>query len=417
MRFFYVLFLHLYHTGIFVASVGSRKARQWMQGRRMLFKEMEHAVQEDLHKGIDTPPLWLHCASLGEFEQSRSVLERIREEYPQKRILLTFFSPAGYRHCKDTSLADHVFYLPIPTPANVRRFLDLWNPGLVAFVRSEYWYTFMRALSDREVPMVVLSSIFRSRQYFFRFTGRWFRRQLHRISCFFVQEEASAELLNNHGIHQHVVCGDTRFDRVCSLSQNPEPIASISEFAGDSKVLVAGSTWPADEVLLKHLILDSSLQMKIIIAPHEIHESRIQQVEKLAPGKTVRYSQLQTDPPLDAGILILDTIGLLSRVYQYGHIAYVGGGFGHGIHNILEAATWGLPVFFGPNYKKFAEAKDLIVREGAQVVSGGNELHSHVSAILRDNRLHQRKAKICKDYVAEKSGVTDAVMKHLKIWL
>ncbi len=414
MRFFYFLFLYLYLTGIQVAAFVSHKARLWIKGRHELFRKMERVANVDMKKHKAASVFWLHCASLGEYEQSRSLLESIRRSYPGKRILLTFFSPSGYENLRSSPLADHVFYLPIPTPANVRRFLDIWNPELVAFVRSEYWYTFMRALSERKVPMVVLSSNFRSKQYQFRFTGRWFRRQLHRISCFFVQDEDSALILKKHGIHQYVICGDTRFDRVRALSLKADPITKVERFAGRSKLVVAGSTWPADEALLQNLITDPSLKLKYIIAPHEVHESRIRQIEKHLPGRTVRYSAIADNPTGTADILILDTIGLLSKVYQYGHIAYVGGGFGKGIHNILEAATWGLPVFFGPNHKKFAEAKDLIVRGGARAVSNGNELHSHVSEVLKDNRLHQRKAKICKDYVVEKSGATEKIMKHLR---
>ena len=417
MRFFYIIFLHLYLTGIHIASVASHKARLWITGRRGLFRKMEQAVNEDISEGVNTPVFWLHCASLGEYEQSRSVLSQIRKSYPDKRILLTFFSPSGYENCKSTPLADHVFYLPIPTPANVNRFLDIWNPDLVAFVRSEYWYTFMRALSDRKVPMVVMSSIFRPRQYLFRFTGRWFLRQLHRISQFYLQNAASAKLLDKHHIHQHVVCGDTRFDRVIALSLNAEPIPQLDRFAADRKILVAGSTWPADETLLKHLIRDESLKMKYVIAPHEVNASRIRQIEKIAPGRTVRYTEVTENLSKTVDILILDTIGLLSQVYRYGHIAYLGGGFGKGIHNILEAATWALPVFFGPNHKNFAEARELIALEGARMVLNGRDLHSQVSDILKDNSLHQRKAKICRDYVVEKSGATEVIMKHLKTWL
>ena len=413
MRFFYILFLHLYLAGIHVAAVTSSKARLWITGRRGLFTRMEQAASADF-KNKAASVFWLHCASLGEYEQSRSILESIRRDYPNKRILLTFFSPSGYENCKSSPYADYVFYLPIPTPANVRRFLDIWNPELVAFVRSEYWYTFMRELSGKNVPMVVLSAIFRPGQYQFRISGLWFRRQLHRINCFFLQDEASATLLKKYGIDQHMVCGDTRFDRVRTLSLQAEPIPKIAHFAGNSKLMVAGSTWPADEALLKNLIGDPSLKLKYIIAPHEVNLSRIHQIEKIAPGKTVRYSKLSDRMASSADIMILDTIGLLSKVYQYGHIAYIGGGFGKGIHNILEAATWGLPIFFGPNYKKFAEAKDLINREGARMVSDGKTLHAHVSELLKDNRLHQRKAKICKDYVVEKSGATEKIMKHLR---
>ncbi len=412
MRFFYELFIQLYRLGLQFAALFSSKAHKWVSGRKGLFQRMQDAAAQDEQRGEHRPLAWFHCASLGEFEQGRPVIEKFRETHPDWRILLTFFSPSGYEVRKDYPVADHVFYLPIDTGRNARHFLDIWQPRLVVFVKYEYWFNYMAALAKRGVPMRVISAIFRPNQYFFRFYGHWFLRQLKKIKHFFVQDEASKRLLNKNGIHQVTVSGDTRFDRVWRLSRAPEPVPGIAAFAGNSTVIIAGSTWPKDEAVLKPLVDQSLSDVKFIIAPHEVHEDRIKQIESSLGDATMRYLSFDSEASADAKVLVIDCIGLLSHIYQYGHISYIGGGFGQGIHNILEAAAFGMPVFFGPNYSKFAEARALIELGGAFSVKSGEELKLQVNRLLDKPELLEKHAKTCKQYVEDGKGATDLIIDY-----
>ncbi len=412
MRFFYTLFIQFYRLGLHVASLLSSRAHKWVSGRKGLLKQMRDAASSDMQQGAHRPLAWFHCASLGEFEQGRPVIEKFREMHPGWSILLTFFSPSGYEVRKDYPVADHVFYLPIDTGRNVRRFLDIWQPRLVFFVKYEYWFNYMAALAKRGVPMLVISAIFRPEQYFFRFFGHWFLRQLKQVEHFFVQDEASKRLLAGNGITQVTVSGDTRFDRVWRLSMAPEPVPGIAEFAGNSTVIIAGSTWPKDEAVLKSLIDQSLPDVKFIIAPHEVHEERIRQVESTLGISFIRFTEFESNASADTNVLVIDCIGLLSHIYQYGHIAYIGGGFGQGIHNILEAAAFGMPVFFGPNYGKFAEARALIELGGAFSVQSGEELKQHVDKLLKDKKLLEQQAKTCRQYVEGGKGATDMIVDY-----
>lgn len=412
MRFLYELFIQLYRLGLHVAALFSSKARKWVLGRKGLMQRMRDAAALDAQLETVRPLVWFHCASLGEFEQGRPVIEKFRETHTRWRILLTFFSPSGFEVRKDYPVADHVFYLPIDTGKNARHFLDIWQPRLAVFVKYEYWYNFMAALAKREVPMLVISAIFRPEQYFFRFYGRWFLRQLKQIKHFFVQDEASKSLLTDNGIQQVTVSGDTRFDRVWRLSQAPETVPGIAEFAENNTMIIAGSTWPKDEALLQPLIDQKLPNVKFIIAPHEVHEERIRQLESALGIESHRYSALESKASADAKVLIIDCIGLLSQIYQYGHIAYIGGGFGQGIHNILEAAAFGMPVFFGPNYEKFAEARALIDLRGAFTVQSGKELKRQVNRLLNNPVLLEKHAKTCKQYVEGGKGATDLIIDY-----
>ncbi len=423
MRLSYKLFVRTYYLGIYIASFFSEKARLWLAGRRGLLLRMQAAAREDFDNDKRQPVIWFHCSSLGEFEQGRPVLERFRQEYPGWYVLLTFFSPSGYEVRKNYAGADRVFYMPLDTAANVRRFLDTWNPRMAVFVKYEYWFTYIAALNKRQIPMVVISAIFRMDQYFFRPWGKWFLKHLKMIKCFFVQDEASSQLLKTYGIANSVVSGDTRFDRVWRLGQSPEAFPEVAAFAGDDVVMIAGSTWPRDEQALKPLLEDASISMKLIIAPHEVNEERLKYIEALAGSGSIRHSQLAKSfaaggtIDTDARVLIIDSIGKLSHLYQYGGIALIGGGFGQGIHNILEAATFGLPVFFGPNYHKFAEARDLISKGGAFKFETDSQLKQQVKALLADKKRLQQCTQTCLQYVESKKGATDVIMRHLGEWL
>ena len=423
MRWLYKLFIQLYYFGILLASLFSAKARMWISGRKGLLPEMQRAAIQHAGTGEKRPLIWFHCASLGEFEQGRPVLERFRSEHPGWCILLTFFSPSGYEVRKNYAGADWVFYLPLDTASNVCKFLDIWKPQMAVFVKYEYWFTYITALHKRQIPMVVISAIFRDNQYFFRFWGAWFRKQLRLIKCFFVQDEASAALLKAYGIENAVVGGDTRFDRVWRLRHSPEAFSEVAAFTGDDPVMIAGSTWPKDEQALSPLLKDKSLSMKFIIAPHEVNEERLRCIEALAGKQSIRHSRLAA---FRAGpgsnhqserVLIIDSVGKLSHLYQYGNVAFVGGGFGQGIHNILEAATFGLPVFFGPNYHKFAEARELVQLGSAFKINTGDELQTQVKALLADKKQLQQCTTTCLNYVESRKGATDVIIKHLGEWL
>lgn len=408
MRFLYsYLALPFYQSGLLLASFFSPKAKQWVQGRRGLMQHMQAQAPGD------EPVVWFHCASLGEFEQGRPVIEAFRKEYPHHRILLTFFSPSGYQVRKDYPGADYVFYMPLDTPGNVRQFLDTWNPAMAVFVKYEFWFNYIGQLSERDIPVLVISAIFRPQQHFFRPWGGWFRRQLKKISWFFVQNEASLQLLRSQGLQNASVSGDTRFDRVYQIRQAPVGYPILEEFSRGHQVVVAGSTWPADEQLLLPLINQGRKGLRFVIAPHEIHHDHIRQLQSQIKVPSVAWSQVGEQIPPQAGVLIIDRIGMLSQLYQYGTVAYIGGGFGRGIHNILEAATFGLPVFFGPEYGKFAEANDLVRAGGAFPVRDDAALQHQLDALLNDPGLLEKASATCSHYVQQKQGATALIMDYI----
>ncbi|HSV76353.1 MAG TPA: glycosyltransferase N-terminal domain-containing protein [Bacteroidales bacterium] len=411
MRFLYNVFIWVYKAGILIAALFNSKARFWVAGRKGQFDRMKAARIDD------RPVVWFHCASLGEFEQGRPVLEAFRKEFPNYGVLLTFFSPSGYNIRKNYNGADYVFYLPLDTPAGVRQFLNIWNPSLAIFVKYEFWFNYLRALKKRGVPTFVISAIFRPDQYFFKGFGKWFRRQLGMVSCYFVQNHLSQELLQRAGISRAVVSGDTRFDRVAAIAAQAQSLDRFSAFAQNQRVLVAGSTWPPDEELLLPLIHDKSLPLKFIIVPHEISKAHIQGLKSKITVKTQIYSELSGSFDADSKVLIIDQVGLLSGLYKLGCMAYIGGGFGRGIHNILEAAAFGLPVFFGPNYGQFAEANELVQLGGAFSVSNAAELKPKIEILTRNQGMLQETALICSDYVRAKTGATETIMRELKTYV
>ena len=407
----YHMAVYLYLGMIRLSSPFSAKARQWLAGRKGWRKAMEGAARQGPAGGEALQTIWFHCASLGEFEQGRPVIEDFRKQHPGWRILLTFFSPSGYRHRKDFPHADHVFYLPADTPSNVRFFLDTWQPQAAVFVKYEYWYNYLDVLSRRGIPHIVISAIFRPGQYFFRPWGGWPRRQLARVTHFFVQDKESARLLEGLGIRQQVISGDTRFDRVHELARNQRDLPDIGSFAGDKPVLVAGSTWPKDDGLLAGL-LDGGKVEKLIVAPHETGPIRLDGMKAIY-GDAVTLSDYLAGEGRNARVLLIDRIGILSRLYPYGKIAYIGGGFGQGIHNILEAATYGVPVMFGPRHEKFAEARDLLKLGGAFCVSDRDSLAELSSALLSDENKWRLASDACRQYVEKQRGATGRIMEWL----
>jgi 3-deoxy-D-manno-octulosonic-acid transferase len=404
MRLTYDLGILIYYLLILLVSPFNLKARQWIRGRRGLLSSMAAGI------GPEEPLIWFHCSSLGEFEQGRPVIEKIREECPGKKILLTFYSPSGYEVRKDYHGADHVFYLPLDTRRNAKRMLAQLNIEQAFFVKYEFWYHYLSRLNSREIPVCLVSGIFRKEQVFFRWYGGWYRKILGFFDHLFVQQESSLELLGSIGISNASVSGDTRFDRVSDIARKVSIDNRFLSFRGDSRLVVAGSTWPADEDLLVRYINESGRDCKWLIAPHEIHEAGINRLSRQIRGITLRYTELKDSLPDDANVLIIDTIGLLSSLYQYAHISYIGGGFGKGIHNTLEAATFEIPVIFGPNYHKFQEAGDLVDRRAAFPVSGYGEFKSVMNRLLDDDKLLKTSGDSAGKYVKSMTGASAMIV-------
>lgn len=409
MWILYLAGIKIYGLLIYILSPFNDKAKKWSRGRRGLLSRIAREVDPD------SQSIWFHFASLGEFEQGRPVLEGIRLHRPNTSIVVTFYSPSGYEIRKNTPLADHVFYLPEDTPANAKALIRLINPSLAIFTKYEYWPFYFRTLASHHIPLYLISAIFRPDQVFFKPYGGFFRKTLTYVTYFFTQNQDSLNLLARLGLTNASLAGDTRFDRVSTLPESRKHIPEIELFAKEAPVLVAGSTWPADEALLVNLHIRFP-DWKIIIAPHEIHEEHLRSIEKLFPD-AVRFSK-RSKPiahhPSPATVLLIDNIGMLSSLYAYGQIAYIGGGFGAGIHNTLEAAAYGIPVIFGPNYRKFQEAKDLLANGGGFSVQSTDELIAVFDNLSADASHRQHAGQTAGRYVREHAGAT-AVILHLLV--
>lgn len=366
---------------------------------------------EERMAGIKGRKVWIHAASLGEFEQARPIIERIKSEMPDTVVVVTFFSPSGYKIRKNYPLADFVFYLPADTPKNVTRFLDAVHPDIVIFVKYEFWLNYLNELHRRTIPTYLISAIFRPTQIHFRPWGAIWRRALECYSSIFVQDKASERLLQRVGYKRCVVAGDTRFDRVAEIARNAKRIPIIEHFAMGTPLFVAGSTWGKDEELLIQLI-NTNPDIRFVIAPHEMDELRMRRLEREIEGGAVRYTRAnESNYFSNVQVLILDTIGLLSSAYSYARWAYIGGGFGVGIHNTLEAATFGLPIAFGPNYYKFREACDMIELGAATSVTSAAELIAWIEPIKADGEALQKASSSARSYTKEHCGATDTIMR------
>jgi 3-deoxy-D-manno-octulosonic-acid transferase len=402
MNVLYNLSIYLYGFFIHCASFFNTKAALWVKGRKDWEARLNVALQ-----GSDTV-IWFHCASLGEFEQGRPLIEKIKIKYPQSKILLTFFSPSGYEIRKNYSGADLVFYLPLDTVYNARTFIDIVKPERVFFVKYEFWFNFLRELKNRNIPTYLISAIFRREQHFFSSIGKWSRQGLDTYKHIFVQDENSLSLLNEFGYNNVIVAGDTRFDRVNKLVAQAKKYDLIQVFKGEIPLVVAGSTWQADEDILASISLAN---FKLIIAPHEISESNLGSLmQKFSKYNPVRYSEAHDASLKNAWVLIIDNIGMLSSLYGYASIAYIGGGFGKGIHNVLEAAAFGMPVFFGPNYQKFKEALELIQLKAAYRINSTEELKEKLNLFLNDSILLKETSLVSKKYIQNKIGATDKIL-------
>jgi 3-deoxy-D-manno-octulosonic-acid transferase len=402
----YNLAIKLFRAGVGIASVWKPKARSWIEGRKNLFPHL----QQHIRPGDQT--IWFHCASAGELEQGKSLIEAVNSSFPSYKIVLTFFSPSGYEAGKNYKYADVVCYLPLDTASNAKHFIDLINPKLVVFIKYEYWFHHLNEVAKRKVPLLLVSAIFREKQPFFHPWGSFYRRVLRLFSWIFVQDENSLHLLKTIGINNSSVAGDTRFDRVLKIRNHAEPVDRIQDFVGEQPTLVAGSTWPEDEIMLLAL----SDKLKLIVVPHEITEKHIADLKKQTTGKSILYSDLlKTHGPVASPVLIIDNFGMLSRLYQYGIITYIGGGFNKsGIHNTLEAAAWGKPVIFGPNYKKFREARELIAEGAGFTISDTEELSAAVNLLLADRKRTTDLSIIARQYVEKNAGATRIIIDHIQ---
>jgi 3-deoxy-D-manno-octulosonic-acid transferase len=399
-----------------IVSPWNRKAAAWVQGRKGL---MERIAGSGIAEKKNT--VWMHCASLGEFEQGRPVIESLRKRYPGITILVSFFSPSGYLVRKDYSGADYVFYLPADSPANARRFLDLVKPALVLWVKYDYWYYYLTALRKRKIPALLISPLFRRDQPFFKWYGNLHRQMLDSFRAFFVQTESSKKLLEQLAVRQEVfVSGDTRFDRVIDIAENFEPVRGIAEFCGNAPVIVAGSTWEEDEEELDHYA-NTHPEIRFILAPHEIEEDHLAEMEILFHN-SIRYSRLLQDLAENtvsgrpfANVLIIDNIGLLSRLYRHAGICYVGGGFGEdGVHNVLEAAVYGKPVITGPVIEKYIEVVELAEAGGVIIIDNALEVEAVFDRLFRNTEEYAFHSRAAKDYVYARRGATEKILAYIQ---
>ena len=403
--FLYNFCVAVYARLIALASLWNDKAKKWTVGRKGIFDRMARTISPS------DRIVWIHVASLGEFEQGRPVMEQIKANYPHYKILLTFFSPSGYEVRKNYKGADYIFYMPIDTPRNVRRFLDLAHPEIAIFVKYEFWINYLTQLKRRGTRTFVISAIFRRNSIFFRSYGFLWRQALDSFDQIFVQNEESRHLLHDIGFDNVVVAGDTRFDRVAAIAEGVKRIDIVERFKADKPLFVAGSTWRPDEDILLPLINDNP-EIKFVIVPHEMDECRINRIIAETQGGAVRYTHCNDATPVDRyQVLVLDTVGMLSSVYRYASWAYIGGGFGTGIHNTLEAAIFALPIAFGPNYSKFKEARDMVALGAATKVETVTDLEAWF-APLRDNKEYRAKvSSTAKDYTLKNIGATSLIMK------
>ncbi|MGD9978853.1 MAG: 3-deoxy-D-manno-octulosonic acid transferase [Bacteroidales bacterium] len=406
MLFLYNTFIRFYYLLVYFTSPFNQKARYWIQGRKNIWNRIKETVEPS------SKIVWVHCSSLGEFEQGRPVIEAIRLKMPEAKILLTFFSPSGYEIRKNYSCADYIFYLPLDTRVNARKLIKFAKPSMAIFIKYEFWYHYLNELRKANVSTYLVSANFRPDQVFFKWYGSWYRKFLKNFTYFFVQNQQSMDLLATIGFKNVNVAGDTRFDRVTKIAQEAKSIPLIESFVEGHKVLVAGSTWPKDEELILPLV-SRFPELKIIIVPHEVTDVHVADIISKLSVPAVRFTKTHYDEISHATILVVDTVGLLSSIYRYGHIAYIGGGFGVGIHNTLEAAAYGIPVIFGPNYQKFQEAKDLIACKAGFSINTVDELIDLLNMLLIDENSYRESANNAKQFVNLGVGATSKIIEMI----
>lgn len=404
----YTFAIYIYRVAVLLFALFNKKARQMVRGQHETFRILRQKVDRDARY------VWFHAASLGEFEQGRPLMERFRRLHPEYKILLTFFSPSGYEVRKNYEGADIICYLPFDTPDNVYRFLHLIRPEMAFFIKYEFWGDYMWACNHYHIRFYSVSSIFRPNKIFFRWYGRAYAHVLKYVTHFFVQDEQSRALLASRGYVDNVsIVGDTRFDRVIDIACQAKELPLVERFVGNAPfVFVAGSSWPADEDIIIPYF-NKHPKMRLILAPHVIDEGHLRQIEQKLRRPVLRYTEATEDNIKDAHCLIINCYGLLSSIYRYAHVAYVGGGFGAGIHNVPEAAVYGVPVLIGPNNKNFREAQDLLRLGGCFEITGQTLFNAVVDRVMNSKTLRETRGALCKDYIVSNAGASDIIFQTL----
>ena len=395
----------LYTLGILLAALlGHPKAKQWVQGRW----QQRKAYIPNTVDAPNEPWVWFHAASLGEFEQGRPVIEALKQAHPEYKILLSFFSPSGYEVRKNYAYADEVLYLPADTPWNASKWVRHHHFVAAFFIKYEFWFNYMRALKKAGIPLFYISLILNKKSFFFKPYGKWFRKQLDAVTHFFVQDEDTVTLLHNAGYDNVTLCGDTRFDRVAAIAEQVKPFPEVERFINGRKCIIAGSTWPPDERLLNDFLPKLPDDYCLIVAPHDVSESHVDRIKAMFPESQC-YTELDADKP--SRILIVNTIGILSQLYQYARFVYIGGGFGVNIHNIQEPVTFGCPVVFGPKYTSFKEAVDLVALQGAFSIRDTAELETTFLRLMNDEAFYAQASETCRNYLKSQVGATKIIIQ------
>lgn len=404
----YNILIGFYCLLIRLVSPFSLKAKKWISGR-------QHIWQKLAHENIDTsrPLVWIHVASLGEFEQGRPIIEALKKQYPQITIFLSFFSPSGYEIRKNYQTADHVFYLPLDKRSNAQQFLNILQPQLILFVKYDLWYHYLNEAQQRGIPILLVSALFRPNQFFFQSYGRWMKKVIQKLEHIFVQNEASAKILENNQIQNFSIAGDTRVDRVAQQAAKTFHDPLVEAFIQQRFVLICGSTWSEDEKVLQTYINQSNAEQCFIIAPHDISEGRLHFIEQLTEVPSIRYSKATAETVSQFKVLIIDHIGSLSALYRYARLAYIGGAFGKGLHNTLEPISYGIPVIFGPKYQKFAEAIWLINNQAGFSVESSKDLIAILNR-LEEEDFYKKVAETAASYISHNKGATQRVLDFIR---
>ena len=408
MHFIYSSIVSIVASLLEIIALFVPKIKLFVAGRKVVFPLLETKISPD------DKTVWFHAASLGEYEQGIPVIEKIKEHYPNHKIIVSFFSPSGYEVRKNNFLADVTVYLPLDTLNNVSRFIELVHPEMVFFVKYEFWPNYLNELKRLAIPTYLISGIFRENQVFFKWYGGFYRKALETFTHFFVQNEKSKQLLQQIGYTNCIVSGDTRFDRVVTIVERDNTLDWMSEFKNKKTTVVIGSSWPKDEELLLQFINKSNSDCKFIFAPHNIKPEQIQEIKNNCSKKTILFSEKENQNLADFDVCIVDTVGLLTKIYSYADIAYVGGGFGNpGIHNILEPATFGIPIVIGPNYSHFAEAIQLIGLGGCISVNNSEQLEAILNELILDNEVRKSNGSISATFVQNNKGAVATIMKNI----
>lgn len=409
MFFLYNILVHFAGFLLKISAVFNPKMKLFVEGRKNIFETLKHNIS------TNDKTIWFHAASLGEFEQGLPVMEKIKIKFPSHKIIVTFFSPSGFEVRKNNSVADLTIYLPLDTKENAKLFLELTQPELVFFIKYEYWPNYLNELKKQKTKTYLISGILRENQVFFKWYGGFYRNCLQTFEHFFVQNESSKKLLQSLGYQNVKISGDTRFDRVVSILERDNSLGFIEEFKKNTTTIVIGSSWPKDEELLVNFINQSSENVKFIIAPHNIKSEQIQELKKSISKSVILFSEKDSKKLNEYAVLIIDTIGILTKIYSYADIAYIGGGYGNpGVHNILEPATFGIPIVIGPNYTHFAEATALVGLEGCVSISSQNELNNAFSNLILNRDIRHEKGHICSTFVQMNKGATAVILKHIE---